>query len=139
MKTKALLLIVSFSVLFSSSLFAENEETSKGLTIERSISNPAEFQFPNDEQIFPDKSDFSIKNYILLSNEEGDRWVTVTLKNNSSGNRIFDNDQIMALFANGKRLQPQKKTLRFEGKETQTFAINFGRSKFPILAVYTKD
>ncbi len=127
------------STLFLTSVQAEQTDIPTGLTIERGIANPEQYNFPNDDNIQPDKSDFEIINYVLLSNEEGERWVTVTLKNTASGNRIFDGEQIMALFADGKRFSPIKKSIRFERRETQTFAINFGISHFPILEIYTRN
>ncbi|WP_251360108.1 hypothetical protein [Kangiella sp. TOML190] len=132
---------IIIATLSISPLYAENQPTKapKGLTVERAIANPQDFNFANNDNIRPEPSDFTIVNYVLLSNEEGERWVTLTLKNTSSGHRIFDNDQVMALFANGKRYSPYSKSLRFEGKEVQTFALNFGKSKFPILEVYTRD
>ena len=126
-------------ILLSASSSAEDSKIPTGLTIERGIANPKQFNFSNDKNFQPDKSDFEIINYVLLSNKEGERWVTVTLKNTASGNRIFDGEQVMALFANGKRYTPAKKSVRFEGKETQTFAINFGKNHFPILEIYTRN
>lgn len=138
---KIALFTLLFTAIFTifSTVNAEEPKTPTGLKVERGIANPEQFNFANDDNIQPDKSDFEIVNYVLLSNEEGERWVTLTLKNTSSGNRIFDNEQIMALFANGKRHSPLSKSIRFEGKETQTFAIYFGKSHFPILELYTRN
>ncbi len=132
---------IIIATLSISPLYAENQPTKapKGLTVERAIANPQDFNFANDDNIRPERSDFEILNYVLLSNEQGERWVTLTLKNSSSGHRIFENDQVMALFANGKRYSPRSKSIRFEGKEVQTFAISFGKSKFPILQVFTRN
>lgn len=73
-----------------------------------------------------------------MSNEQGDRRVTVTLTNRSSGNRIFVSEQIMALFANGDRLSPIETKITFKGRETQTVTLNFGNHHYPILKVYTQ-
>jgi hypothetical protein len=74
-----------------------------------------------------------------MSNEYGERKVTVTLENTSSGNRIFVSDQIMALYANGTRVSPHEKKISFKGKEIQTLTLSFNNSKYPILQVYTRN
>ncbi len=131
--------LFGLNFLLANTAIAEDKKLPMGLTVERSVANPQQFNFANDDNIQPDKSDFQVINYVLLSNEEGDRWVTVTLKNTATGNRIFGHEDIMALFADGRRESPSKQSLRFEGKESQTFAIHFGKSQFPILELYTRN
>lgn len=129
-----------FTVLLLLSMFSVAiADEHNALRVERVIDHDIELSFSNDAGIHPSKSDFKILNYILLSNDLGDRFATVTLKNTSSGNRIFGNKQLMGLFANGKRLSPLEREITFEGKEVLTFTVSFGRSKFPVLQVYTRN
>lgn len=123
--------------LISTTSLANNYDRD-ALTVDRVVDQNIEFNFPNDNNIYPEVSDFEILNYVVMSNEYGERQVTVTLENSSSGNRIFVSDQIMALFANGKRVSPFEEKISFKGGETQTITLNFQNSKYPILRVYTR-
>ena len=107
---KMLLLTTIFLVSQASQLSANDRNA---LSIDRAISSDIEFNFPNDDNIYPHKSDFKVINYVTMSNEYGQRKVTVTLQNTSTGDRIFVSDQIMALYANGHRSSPFEKKIRF--------------------------
>jgi len=126
------------ALVFSSALAANNYERD-ALTIDKSVHQDIEFQFPNDDNIFPEVSDFEVVNYVTMSNEFGERKVTITIHNSSTGNRIFVSDQVMALYANGQRVSPFEEKVSFKGKETQTLTLTFNSSKFPILKVYTRN
>ncbi len=73
-----------------------------------------------------------------MSNELGERWAVITLKNSSSGSRVLEHGHLMAIFANGKRKSPRKFKLNFKGDETQSITVSFGESKFPVLSVYSR-
>ncbi|NMP33461.1 hypothetical protein HII17_18090 [Thalassotalea sp. M1531] len=105
------------------------------LTIDRFVSNNLEFSFPNDKGYKPKSSDFDLINYVVMSNEYGERWAVLTLTNLSSGNRVLERDHIMATFADGEVKSPLNLKLDFEGKETQSITVSFGKSKFPILSI----
>lgn len=132
-------LLLSILAVAASSAFASNYNENDALSIDKAITKDIDFQFPNDNNIYPDTSDFKVINYVTMSNEQGDRRVTVTLHNSSSGNRIFVSKQIMALFANGDRISPIERKVTFKGKETQTITLNFGTHHYPILSVYTRQ
>ena len=132
-------LLLSLLAVAASSAFASNYNENDALSIDKAITKDIDFQFPNDDNIYPDSSDFQVINYVTMSNEQGTRRVTVTLHNSSSGNRIFVSEQIMALFANGDRLSPIETKMTFKGKETQTITLNFGTHHYPILSVYTRQ
>jgi len=124
-------------LLITSPLLVASE--SEVLTIDRTVSKNLNLSFPNERNVHPAKSDFEIVNYVLMSSESGERWITITLKNLASGTRTLEREHIMALFANGKRRSPRGYELNFKGHEIQTFIVSFGESKFPILAVYTHN
>ena len=126
---KFLLLI---SILFSVSSYADETEA---LTVDRVIANNLELAFPNDKNVKPKASDFELINYVVMSNDLGERWAVITLSNTSSGRRILEHDHLMALFADGKRKSPPAFNVSFEGHETQSITVSFGENKFPILSI----
>lgn len=109
------------------------------LTVDRLVSKSIQLSFPNDNKIKPKKSDFEIINYVLMSNELGERWGVITLTNLSSGNRVFGHDHLIGLFADGSRISPLEYKLNFKGQETQTITVSFGVHKFPILSIYSSN
>ncbi len=133
------IVVLSLLTISSQTGLASNYAEDDALSIDKAITSDIDFQFPNDNNIYPDTSDFKIVNYVTMSNEQGARRVTVTLLNTSSGNRIFVSKQIMALFANGDRLSPVERKVTFKGKETQTITLSFGTHHYPILSVYTRQ
>ena len=127
--------VTYFVLLLSLGAVAEENDA---LTIDRAINSELQLSFPNDKGVKPSASDFLMENYLLMSNELGERWAVVTLTNGSSGNRVLKAEHIMALFADGERKVSDEFKLNFAGHETQSFTLSFGVSKFPILALYTQ-
>lgn len=127
--------IYIFLGLFGYSVAAKADTS---LMIERSVDSDIDLNFPNEDHIHPSNSDFKVVNYTLMSNELGERWAVVTLKNTASGNRIFEKKHLLALFANGDYIHPKTEKHAFEGKEIQTLTLFFGINKFPILKIYTQ-
>ena len=123
-------------VMLSFSALANSE---KVINVDRAIPNSLHLAFPNDANITPKKGDFEVLNYILMSNNEGERWAVITLTNVSSGNRELNEDHLLALFADGTRLAPQPFKLSFKGNETQSVTVSFAEYKFPILSVYSSN
>lgn len=128
-------------ILLLSSLIAFHcaAENSQALSLDRLVPNNFQLAFPNDRDIKPLQSDFELVNYVLMSNEEGERWAVLTLLNTAGGERVFKQEHLMALFADGKRKVPAAIKLNFSGQELQTVTVSFGYSKFPILAVNTNQ
>ncbi|ALO34863.1 hypothetical protein CMT41_09145 [Colwellia sp. MT41] len=118
---------------------ASQAEDTEVLNIDRSVTNTIILSFPNDNNVKPKAGDFEIVNYVLMSNDIGERWGVITLTNLSSGNRELDQDHLMALFADGSRNKPLEYKLNFKGKETQSITVSFGVFKFPILSIYTSN
>ncbi|NMP16326.1 hypothetical protein [Thalassotalea sp. Y01] len=105
------------------------------LTVDRAVNADIELAFANDRGIEPTLSDFELLNYVIMSNEAGERYAVVTLKNLASGSRQLESKHLLALFANGERKQPSDFKLNFDANETQSLTISFGENKFPILAI----
>ena len=121
-------------ILLSFSSYADETEA---LTVDRVIANNLELAFPNDKNIQPKASDFELINYVVMSNDLGERWAVITLSNTSSGSRILEHEHLIALFADGKRKSPPAFKVSFEGQETQSITVSFGENKFPILSIST--
>lgn len=132
---RASLILLSI-LIFNSSAFAKQPDGA--LTIDYPIPTVGEFNFPNEDKIYPTQSDFVIQNVITMSNDAGERWATVTLRNKASGQRILKSNQLLALFANGERVYPVFQEQSFSAKETITMTVYFGENDFPILSLYTR-
>ncbi|WP_199611383.1 hypothetical protein [Flocculibacter collagenilyticus] len=115
-----------------------NAEESDVLNVDRSVASSLKLSFPNDKRIEPKTSGFNIENYVLMSNEKGERWAVITATNKAWGRRSLEHHHLMALFANGERSTPLTYRLDFEANETQSFTVSFGENKFPILSIYTR-
>ncbi len=125
-----LIFLVTFSVAA-----AEREN----LSIDRSPWGDKHWYFPNEMDKYPKKSDFSIINYVPMSNDIGERWAVITVKNTSAGTRILTQDHLLGLFANGERIAPKGFRKSVGGKEYLSIAVGFGKNKFPILDIYSKN
>ncbi len=133
---------VIFKFIFTALLcfsFSTLADESAVLNVDRSVTANIQLSFPNENNIEPKESDFEVVNYVLMSNEIGERFAVITLFNTSSGNRVLEHKHIMALFADGFRRSPSEIKLNFSGNETQSTTISFGESKFPILTVYSNN
>lgn len=127
---------IFISVLFLLPFSSHANET-EVLTVDRVVPKSLELAFPNDRSIKPKYSDFELVNYVVMSNNLGERWAVVTVKNISTGGRSFENGHLMALFANGIRKSPLAFKISFDGNETQSVTVSFGENKFPILSIST--
>jgi hypothetical protein len=122
------------SVFILLSFYTSANETNV-LTVDRTVTHHLELAFPNEKNLKAKDSDFELINYVLMSNDLGERWAVITLNNTSTGNRVLEHEHLMALFADGKRNNPPAFKVNFEGHETQSVTVSFGESKFPILSI----
>jgi hypothetical protein len=109
------------------------------LMIDQSIGSDVKLAFPNERNIQPRSSPFQVVSYVPMSSEQGERWAIVTLKNTSSGSRIFESQYLLGLFADGDRREPQIFKQTFDGHEVVSLTLSFGRHKFPLLNVVARD
>ncbi|TRY11447.1 hypothetical protein FN961_23725 [Shewanella hanedai] len=107
--------------------------------IDRSVSDNIDIEFANNDHIEPARSDFKVVNYVVMSSEEGGRKAVVTLVNTSSGSRIFQSNQVYALFADGKRRAPNAYKQEFSAGELISMTLSFGIRDLPILRIYTRQ
>lgn len=131
-------LILSIGILFFiQSISAESLDTA--LTPDETIIGSELVEFPNDNRIYANKSDFKILHNIIMSNIKGERWATITVTNLAHGRRSFNQDQVLALFADGTRRFPLSFSRDFKSDQTISVLINFGENQFPILKVMTRN
>ena len=133
---KIVLLMLLMSI---SCVNADDGIVGRALTIDQPISEGMRLQFENDDELTPKSSEFKILSSLLLSNEIGERWATITLENMSAQQRLLDNEHIVAVFADGDKRYPLNADQKFSGHEVITLILNFGVSKFPILKVYNRN
>ncbi len=127
------------ALLSFSCLSANGNGKNEVFSVDRIVSDDVSLNFTNDSDIQPSISDFSVINYVLMSNEKGDRRAVVTLENQSSGSRIFQHDQIMALMGDGKRISPRFYKQKFKAGESISMTFSFGNHLVPILQIYTRN
>jgi hypothetical protein len=124
---------------FQSNTNAESYFQGEILTIDKSISESINMEFSNESDLEPKIGEFEVLSSILMSNTVGERWATVTIKNQSSHQRLLDREHIIAIFANGEKRNPIQATHKMSGHQETTIIINFGESKFPILRVSVRN
>lgn len=88
-----------------------------------------------DDNVTPEKNDFNLIEYALMSSDFGDRFAILTIQNTSSGQRILNEKHVVAVFGNCERRYPLSFTKKFAGSEKVTITIPFGFWRFPILKV----
>jgi len=130
---RALILILIIAV--TSPVRSMEYET---LSIDQPAIHYSELAFPNNDNIQPNRSDFSINNYVLMSSESGELWAVVTLTNTSSAKRTINQTQLVAILANGERICAEDFHESVSPNKTTSLTINFGWSKFPILSIYSR-
>ena len=133
------LLLLPVALFFSLSYANDYESLSENLRVDQTVLNSQVIEFPNPNNIRPEVSDFSVLHTVTMSDETGERWATVTLTNQAKGRRIIKSEHVMALFADGTRINPISVEKVFKANETNSLTIYFGNSRFPILKVYTRS
>ena len=126
-------IVISF-FLVASSVSAEED----ALSIETKLPTNFELAFPNESGIRPEVSAFKVISFVPMSNELGERYAVITITNTANGNRTLNHNHLIALVADGNRINPQEISQRFLAGETLSIVVNFGTSKFPLLTVYSR-
>lgn len=126
---------VMLTVMF---MLQVNAEQTQVISMDRSLGPDTILMFPNEQNVQPELSDFSILNSLFMSNQAGDRWAVVTLRNTASGNRSLEQNHLMALLGNGKKVTPQPFKISLAAQEVQSITIYVGKYQFPILQVLSR-
>lgn len=130
---------VFFFIAFYSATYADPLFPGEVLTIDEPVPESVNLEFSGSDDLLPKLGEFQIVSSILMSNKNGERWATVTIKNTSSGQRLLDQEHIVAIFANGERRNPATLEQKFSSQEEVSTVINFGKSKFPIIRIMTRN
>ncbi|BCD95932.1 hypothetical protein [Marinagarivorans cellulosilyticus] len=136
MKRVALTLSLSLAMLSQTAFSSEVVNT---LSFEVTPHKNSQLHCQNDDNIKPEKSDFELVDYTAMSSEIGERVILVTLKNRSTGQRIFNHKQVIAILGDCTRKHPQAIEQKFAGGEIITTQLHFGYSKYPLLKLLTSD
>ena len=128
-----------FIMVFQVVSYAGGYSHDEILAIDEPIPETVNLEFSDTNGLLPRLGEFEVMSFILMSNSSGERWATVTLKNNSSHQRILDSEHITAVFADGEIRNPIRANHKFSSHEVVTMVINFGKSKFPVLRVSVRN
>lgn len=94
--------------------------------------------FCEEDIVEPDRNDFQVLDYNVMSSEDGHRYSLVTIKNTSSGQRILTEDNLVAIYANCFSQKPLPFRQKFSGREVITKSIDFGSHPFPIIKIISE-
>ncbi len=138
-KSCYVLFIVCLSIV-SQNLLARSDSAlqhaaASVLTFDQSPTVSGAIDFDQDDPLYPTRNDFEIVQFAAMSNELGERWALMTIKNTSAGQRFLKNKNLVATFADGSQSYAAGLDEMLKGKQQLTKTIFFGYSKFPILSV----
>ena len=91
------------------------------------------FDIEESDRLKPKENDFELLHFAPMSNEIGERWVLITVKNTSTGSRFLKSEHIVATFANEEQRNPQGVSESIDGGQILSKTIYFGVNKFPIV------
>jgi hypothetical protein len=116
----------------------DSNASEQALSIETRVPSSVELAFPNESGLAPELSEFQVLSFVPMSNEAGERWAVLTIKNLASGRRTLSQKHLMALTADGNRINPNEVVQSFLADETLSIVVNFGERKFPLLSVFSR-
>ncbi|MET0067705.1 MAG: hypothetical protein ABW076_15280 [Candidatus Thiodiazotropha sp.] len=108
-------------------------------TFDPPIADSVALNFSDSDDLLPKRGDFRIESCLLMSNPSGERWAVLTLVNQSTSQRLLDEEHIVALFADGTRRHPLNAGHTFRGGERNTLTLNFGDNPFPVVRVEVRQ
>ena len=130
--------LISILIISISPVVAYSDEASIGdkvLHFDQPQAPLTALNFKHDNELKPDSNDFHIIEASYLSNDLGERWAFVTIENQSSGQRLLKNKEIVATFVDGFQSYAHNLNITLKGNEHLTKAIYFGIHRFPIVSV----
>ncbi|TKD45647.1 hypothetical protein [Azotobacter chroococcum] len=125
--------VVLMMILFSYCVFAFDIAKDKSIRFDGTPLKNADIHCDNDDDLLPERNDFELIDYSVMSNEQGERFALVTIKNKSSGQRFFDNNDLVALLGNCSRILAHEFEYKLNGGERITKQIYFGFQRYPIV------
>lgn len=125
--------------LLGSAAYAYEPENDQVLRFEHSPFKDVQLNCERDKDVVPKRSELQLDNYALLAADNGQRVAIVTLTNAASGQRIFNQDHIVAVMADCARIFPQQFEIRLAPRQQTTLQIHFGRTLQPVLQLISSQ
>ena len=120
--------------LFGQISFA-GDEGSRAMQFEEPLYKNTEAPFDIDLDIEPSANEFELQDYSVMSSESGNRQAMLTIYNTASGQRIVNEDHIVAILGNGHRVHPHAFKLKLSGEQTVNQTVQFGNRRYPIVKI----
>jgi hypothetical protein len=131
------LIIFIFAIIFPLRSFAGENKMNKDnlLLFDENTPRQDTFSFDIDESelLKPRANDFELLHYAPMSNEIGERWILITVKNTAAGRRFLKSEHLVATFVNEKQVNPIDLNESVDSGKVFSKTIFFGVNKFPIV------
>lgn len=99
----------------------------------------SELNCERDKHITPKRSALILENYALMAANNGERVALVTLRNSASGQRIYNQEHIVAVLGDCSRVLPNAFELRLDAHEQRSLQIYFGKQQQPVLQLLSGE
>lgn len=125
--------------LLSTSAQAYEPDRDQVLRFEPSPFQNLELNCQRDKDVVPRRSDLLLDHYALLASDNGERMATITVTNGAGGQRMFNQEHLVAIMADCSRIYPLSFELTLGAGQQETFQIYFGRRAQPVLQLISNN
>lgn len=125
--------------LLSTSAQAYEPDRDQVLKFEPSPFQNVELNCQRDKDVVPRRSDLLLDHYALLASDNGERVATITVTNGAGGQRMFNQEHLVAIMADCSRIYPLSFELTLGAGQQETFQIYFGRRAQPVLQLISNN
>lgn len=125
--------------LLSTSAQAYEPDRDQVLRFEPSPFQNVELNCQRDKDVVPRRSDLQLDHYALLASDNGERMATITVTNSAGGQRMFNQEHLVAIMADCSRIYPLSFELTLGAGQQETFQIYFGRRAQPVLQLISNN
>ncbi len=125
--------------LLSTSAQAYEPDRDQILRFEPSPFQNVELNCQRDKDVVPRRSDLLLDHYALLAADNGERVATITVTNGAGGQRMFNQEHLVAIMADCSRIYPLSFELTLAAGQQETFQIYFGRRAQPVLQIISNN
>ena len=125
--------------LLSTGAQAYEPDREQVLRFEPSPFQNVELNCQRDKDVVPRRSDLLLDHYALLASDNGERMATITVTNGAGGQRMFNQEHLVAIMADCSRIYPLSFELTLGAGQQETFQIYFGRRAQPVLQIISNN
>jgi hypothetical protein len=125
--------------LLSINVSAYEPDRDQVLRFEPSPFQNLELNCQRDKDVVPRRSDLLLDHYALLASDNGERVATITVTNGAGGQRMFNQEHLVAIMADCSRIYPLSFELTLGAGQQETFQIYFGRRAQPVLQLISNN